>query len=550
MGLGIDDVRENGWRLSRLTALGALLLLPLSAVAAVFAGSRDVGREGSRAEKAPKIQQISKFRLDFKGGNGAVPTGRWWSVSGGEEVIEIVPYTSGADQHEQKRPGQVYFSDITIKGPFVKDRKAVMDWMNLSARGSHERVTLSCSLFSGGGVMLDKQEVTGHDKEANARDYDLTTVVFARLTLDRPFDPTDTAWQDWLAGTLAGRKDPVEATLRFEGTEGDSVHSMKLERGQCSPIRWEVDDLVAGEAPPQVTQRVEIIIAPKGTLPPPALLLAGFPDGRSLSLPAFWSSPEQELSVAAPLCTGRPALMDWVNAVARGKRERVDMTLAFQNDAGDDLSSYTLSSDIPISYQPPAVSAGNYDMLEESLTFHVNRVEVARREIPTRTLSIVGNGVTGSAPPVAGQASTQQDPSDQCLFGGKFRVTMDQDLPATSFSGGGVTFDKREVTGGERKGTVRTYTITKVNWANIVIEKNVVPGDTKWKEWFEAASRGGVTLKGVTLEYKDSEGHPARSIDFKDCWPIRYDVINVDSRSGSASAKEVIELVVGYATYR
>ena len=54
------------------------------------------------------------------------------------------------------------------------------------------------------------------------------------------------------------------------------------------------------------------------------------------------------------------------------------MTLAFQNDKGDDMQTYSLFQCLPISYQPPAVSSGNYDMLEESITIHVEEVNSTR----------------------------------------------------------------------------------------------------------------------------------------------------------------------------
>lgn len=295
----------------------------------IFTGNAAVARS-----RQIILQKTSNFRLDVKIDDKIVPTGRWWSISGGEPISV------------QKRPGQSYYTDITVKGPFIKDRKIVMDWIN--------------------------------------------------------------------------------------------------------------------------------------------------------------------------------------NRAAKGKRERVDMILTFMNDAGDDLNTYTLYQSLPISYQPPAVSAGNYDMLEESLTFRVEKIKKRDNEA----------------------ASHDQNPSDEVLFGGKFRIDIDGDVPATSFSGGGVTFDKREVTGGERRGVAREYSVTKVNWANIVIEKNAVQGDTKWKDWFEKYSKDKSDCKNVILEYKDSEEKTARSIDFKNSCPVKYNVINIDSRSESASVKEVIELLIGYAIYK
>lgn len=330
------------------------------------------GMQQGQSQQKPK-----QFRLDIVRANQSETTGRWWSISGGDCNVEMVTYTTGPDEHEQKRPGQIYFSDITVKGPFVKERKA---------------------------------------------------------------------------------------------------------------------------------------------------------------------------------------LMEWVNGTAKGKRERVDMTLTFQNDAGVDMNTYTLEQCIPISYQPPAVSAGNYDMLEESLTFHVETVQIANPpdRSPTKNvqdqlrsaasrlcdyLKKIDWSSTIQAFKRTLKSGGNRNPSDACLFGGKFQVSIEGHQGyTTSFSGGGVTFRIR-------LGPLRDYTVSKVNWANIVIEKNAVQGDSKWKEWFESARKNRTEKKGVIIEYLDQQGNASRTFQYMDCYPIRYDVINLDSRSGSASAKEVIELVVGRAKY-
>lgn len=141
-------------------------------------------------------------------------------------------------------------------------------------------------------------------------------------------------------------------------------------------------------------------------------------------------------------------------------------------------------------------------------------------------------------------ALPDQYPSDQGLFEGKFRIEFDGDCPVTSFSGGGVTFDKREVTEGERAGLAREYTISKVNWANIVIEKNAVQGDTKWKDWFESEGRGQNMRKSISIVYLDRSGAEALRATYSDCYPVSHATVVCLGPCGSPEERERLEIGV------
>lgn len=95
------------------------------------------------AEKAADITQVSKFNLDIVSGDEKTPTGSWWGITGGDQNIEVITYTTGTDPDEKKEPGQAYFGDITVSGPFCKDRKSVMDWVNDIAKGKRDRKDLT-----------------------------------------------------------------------------------------------------------------------------------------------------------------------------------------------------------------------------------------------------------------------------------------------------------------------------------------------------------------------------------------------------------------------
>jgi len=90
---------------------------------------------GGPAGGAPAIQQVSKFRLDVNVGPAPPQAERWWSVSGGEMAIQVVACTEGREAHEQKRPGQAYFADLTFQGPGAPTREAITRWFRQAAHG-------------------------------------------------------------------------------------------------------------------------------------------------------------------------------------------------------------------------------------------------------------------------------------------------------------------------------------------------------------------------------------------------------------------------------
>lgn len=139
---------------------------------------------------------------------------------------------------------------------------------------------------------------------------------------------------------------------------------------------------------------------------------------------------------------------------------------------------------------------------------------------------------------------------DTALFGGLFSADVGgTPVNLTSFQGGGVEFQKTECTTGTRPDNLREYTITKVNWSNITLERNYVKGQDDWKVWYQAVLDGTQDYKPITLNYHSSDNQPCRTNNFFECWPTRYDVINVDSKSGSSTVKEVMECEVDHAKY-
>jgi phage tail-like protein len=136
--------------------------------------------------------------------------------------------------------------------------------------------------------------------------------------------------------------------------------------------------------------------------------------------------------------------------------------------------------------------------------------------------------------------------ADDIIFGGKFKFDLQGAAePITSASGGGVTFEKKEATVGTRADNLRDYTVTKVNWENFTIEKNYRKGKKEWKDWWDKTKAGDIEFKNFTLTYLDREGNDSgRTIKGFNAFPCRYDVINLDARSGSAAVRETMEMIV------
>lgn len=306
-----------------ILAVGFVLAVSVSA-AWVNGPSEDVRPRETTTDLVGNVTQVAKFALDVLGTSGGTPAGAWWSVSGGDQNIEIVTYTTGSDVHEQKRPGQAYYSDITLKGPFAPSRKAVMDWILDTAKGKRERVDMTLSFIDDEG-------------------YDL-------LALD--FNVTATG---------------SSVTPHAPGFRTDARMDLRLfEYDAPGPVRLEIQAA-----------------------------------GRVVHL-----SPAAE---GAPVLAVRPSV------------------------------------------DPPA------------------------------------------------------------------------DFP-------------------------NGRTIVELNVGAVTIGRT--PGDQAWAEWFRSQAAKGDDIRVPTLRYMDAKGGEARAYDFHNCYPIRYDVINVDSRSGSSSIKEVLELQVERVEYR
>lgn len=87
---------------------------------------------------ADAVQRYKGFDVEFKGVDNAPTTvdSSWISISGGAKIQEVVEATVGNSPQRIFTPGKSYVSDLTLTGYMTPARKALMEWMKNSARGT------------------------------------------------------------------------------------------------------------------------------------------------------------------------------------------------------------------------------------------------------------------------------------------------------------------------------------------------------------------------------------------------------------------------------
>ncbi|MFC1965856.1 phage tail protein [Chloroflexota bacterium] len=85
------------------------------------------------------IEPVYKFTLDLIQG-GQEGTSNWWGVTGGEQTLDPIDYTTGNDPDERKNPGLVKYSEVEITGSLCggKSREDLLDWLNDWANGQQD----------------------------------------------------------------------------------------------------------------------------------------------------------------------------------------------------------------------------------------------------------------------------------------------------------------------------------------------------------------------------------------------------------------------------
>jgi len=90
------------------------------------------------ATNVDQVLRYKGFDVEIKGVDGA-PTqvdSSWISVTGGQVCIENVEATSSTSKQREYSPGKAYVSELTLSGYMTKSRKALLAWMQNSAKGT------------------------------------------------------------------------------------------------------------------------------------------------------------------------------------------------------------------------------------------------------------------------------------------------------------------------------------------------------------------------------------------------------------------------------
>lgn len=306
--------------------LGIVVGVTASATGASVSGGNDAPASAAPTPGSTVgIGPVAEFTVDLGGGSGRTPTGAWWSISGGDQNIEIVTYTSGTDGHQQGRPEQPYLSDITIKGPFVPDRKALMKWINA---------------FSKDGGNGRKRRIDATLSFVDDRGYDL-------LTIDLDLAPATSSVTPHAPGFRTAS--PVNLTLFEYDTLGPVYMEIKMQ-GQ-----------VVFESQP--AEGAPVLAVLPSTDPP-----EDFPDGRTI----------MELNVGA-VTIGRPpgdtTWMDWFESHNDQGDIRVPV-LRYLNASGGEVHAYDFHRCWPTRYEVINLdSRSGPSSLKEVLELSVERAE-------------------------------------------------------------------------------------------------------------------------------------------------------------------------------
>ncbi|MGM0448939.1 MAG: phage tail protein [Methanobacteriota archaeon] len=102
-----------------------------------------------------------------------------------------------------------------------------------------------------------------------------------------------------------------------------------------------------------------------------------------------------------------------------------------------------------------------------------------------------------------------------------------------------------------REGSASEYGDRKLpgrpRYANLVLERGVVPGDNEFFAWLNTIQLGSVERRDVSVSLLDENHDPAVVWKVKNAWPVRLAGPTLDAR-GTGVATETLELAhEGYA---
>ena len=216
-----------------------------------------------------KTIKISKFKLDVSGDQISTPNGKWYDISGEDLTIDVREVTSGKDDQGQSRPGQMYFTDITLKGPFVSDRDPLDEWIKdlneskpsqntndknnpINIESEKLTVELNCALIESLGQRFVNQQTQTGDTDFDFVDLPpvpdqtsalvihelvLSNVAIARDNLE--IDPL----RGWIDDTSEGQNIRKNISVIIQKKDGSEAKRFNLV--DCFPTSFSFPELSA-----------------------------------------------------------------------------------------------------------------------------------------------------------------------------------------------------------------------------------------------------------------------------------------------------------------
>lgn len=136
------------------------------------------------------------------------------------------------------------------------------------------------------------------------------------------------------------------------------------------------------------------------------------------------------------------------------------------------------------------------------------------------------------------------DPSSSVHFAVEWGGTR---LGCTRVSGLEIAYDVVSYREGSSKSYGDRSLPGRPHYANLVLERGVVPGDNEFFEWMNTVSLGTVKRRDVSVSLLNEEHEPVVVWAVKDAWPVRLTGPTLDAR-GREVATETLELAHdGYA---
>jgi hypothetical protein len=450
------------------------------------------------------FSNVNKFKIDIISGEGEGPSGDWYSVSGGGMIIHPIDYASGVDSFG------VEYKEVKVNGPFMPsagERKELLDWLNGWTEGEGKRESATLEMLNSEGKPARTIELRG-----------------AFPTSYQPPSVT------------SGDNSLLEETFTFKPTMIDYASNPGRE------ISYEQD--VEGEIITGMVFQFEIDDA---------------------VIPLFSCSPGgMELVLAEGVGGDEP----WDNKPGLGKgSDWVGGDEPWDNKPGLGEGSEWVGGDEPWDNKPGRGRGVNWVGGDEPWDNKPGRGGGA---------DWVGGDEPWDNKPGKGAGSDWvggDEPWDNKPGKGKGSDWVGGDEPwdnkpgrgqGVNWVGGYEPWDNKPGRGGgadwvggdepwDNKFNLMHFTVSEINFGTWKIQKVYDRSDLTLKNLFDdfqsGARRPNPSDTGK-LSYFDRAGNEVRSIEFFEYFPTSYDIINVDSSSGSSVLVEVIEFTVEKCTYR